>query len=105
MAPSLWEGKPYRQSAPTDMSIMVLVSRPDFIGPFSCYNLSMNEDILKRLDEQDKKLTAVLESSEKMRKYFLWTLIISVAVIILPMIGMVFVLPSFFDSLALPAGF
>ena len=64
----------------------------------------MNEDILKRLDEQDKNLTAMLESSEKMRKYFFWTLIISVAVIILPLVGMVFVLPSFFDSLILSAG-
>lgn len=65
----------------------------------------MNEDILKRLDEQDKKLSAILESSEKMRKYFMWTLIISVAVIVLPLIGMMFVLPSFFNSLMLPAGF
>lgn len=65
----------------------------------------MNEDILKRLDEHDRKLNAIFQSSEKMRKYFLWTLIISVAVIVLPLIGMVFVLPSFFNSLTLPAGF
>jgi len=65
----------------------------------------MEQDILKKMDEQDKKLGAILESSEKMRKYFLWTLIISVAVIVLPLIGLVFVLPSFFNSLMLPAGF
>jgi hypothetical protein len=65
----------------------------------------MNEDILKRLDEQDKKLDAIFVSSEKMRRYFLWTLIISVAVIVLPLIGMMFVLPSFFAGLNLPAGF
>jgi uncharacterized membrane protein YjjP (DUF1212 family) len=64
----------------------------------------MNEDILKKLEEQDKKIDAIFESSEKMRKYFLWTMIISVAVIVLPLIGMVFVLPSFFDSLVIPAG-
>ncbi len=64
----------------------------------------MNEDILKKLDEQGKKLEAIFQSSEKMRKYFMWTLIISVAVIILPMIGLVFVLPNFFNSLTLPAG-
>ncbi|MBI2476433.1 MAG: hypothetical protein HYV67_04300 [Candidatus Taylorbacteria bacterium] len=64
----------------------------------------MDNDILKRLDEQDKKLEAIFQSSEKMRKYFLWTLIISVAVILLPMIGLVFVLPSFFNNLTLPAG-
>jgi len=65
----------------------------------------MNEDILKRLDEQDKKLDAIFQSGEKMRKYFFWTLIISLAVIVLPLIGLVFVLPSFFNSLTLPAGF
>jgi len=64
----------------------------------------MNEDILKRLDEQDKKLDEIFASSEKMRKYFFWTMIISVAVIVLPLIGMVFVLPSFFDGLNLPPG-
>lgn len=64
----------------------------------------MDNDILKRLDEQDKKLDAIFQSSEKMRKYFLWTLIITVAAIVLPMIGLVFVLPSFLNSLTLPAG-
>lgn len=65
----------------------------------------MESDILKKLDEQDNKLSAILESSEKTRKYFMWTLIISVAVIVFPLIGMMFVLPSFFDSLVLPEGF
>jgi hypothetical protein len=48
----------------------------------------MENEILKKLAEQDIKLNAIYESSEKMRKYFLWTLIISVAVIVLPMIGL-----------------
>ncbi len=64
----------------------------------------MDNDVLKKLDEQDKKLDAIFQSSEKMRKYFLWTIIISVAVIILPLIGLVFALPSFFNSLTIPAG-
>lgn len=69
-----------------------------------CYTFTMENDILKRLEEQDKKLSVILESVEKSRKYFLWTLIISVAVIVLPLLGLVFVLPSFFSSLALPSG-
>ncbi|MSU55538.1 MAG: hypothetical protein EXS46_03325 [Candidatus Taylorbacteria bacterium] len=64
----------------------------------------MNEDILKRLDEQDKKLDAIFASAEKMRKYFLWTMWISVAVVVFPLIGLVFALPSFFDGLAIPLG-
>lgn len=65
----------------------------------------MESDVLKKLEEQDKKLNVIFESAEKMRKYFLWTLWISVAVIVLPLIGMMFVLPSFLDSLVLPVGF
>lgn len=45
--------------------------------------------------EQDKKLDEIFKSAEKMRKYFKWTLIISVAVIIFPLIGLLFVIPQF----------
>ena len=55
----------------------------------------MNEDILKKLEEQDTKLEEIRRSVEKMRKYFLWTLIISIAVVLLPLIGLAFVIPNF----------
>jgi len=55
----------------------------------------MEEDILQKIAEQDKKLEEIYRSVEKMRKYFLWTLIITVALIILPLIGLMFVLPKF----------
>lgn len=64
----------------------------------------MDNDVLKKLEEQDRKLDAIFASSEKMRKYFLWTLIISVAVIVLPLVGLMFALPSFLGSLILPTG-
>ena len=67
--------------------------------------LPMNEEILNKLAEQNAKLDVILRSSEQMRKYFLWTMIISISVIVLPLIGLVFALPSFFDSLTLPSGF
>ncbi|MDD4990555.1 MAG: hypothetical protein PHW31_04625 [Candidatus Pacebacteria bacterium] len=52
-------------------------------------------EILQKLAEQDKKIDAVYQSVEKTRKYFLLTLIISVAVIILPLIGILFMMPNF----------
>ena len=55
----------------------------------------MEEDILKKIEEQEKKLDEIYRSVEKMRKYFLWTLVITVAVIILPLIGIVILLPQF----------
>ena len=58
----------------------------------------MEEQILKKIEEQDRKLDEILKSSEKMRKYFLWTLIVTVGVIVIPLILMAFVLPSFLSS-------
>lgn len=55
--------------------------------------------IIQKLEEQDKKLDAIYHSSEKMRQYFLWTLIISVVVIVLPLLGLIVVLPQFLSTL------
>ncbi|MBU2579295.1 hypothetical protein KKA09_04255 [Patescibacteria group bacterium] len=52
-------------------------------------------DILKKLEEQEAKINAIYQSVEKTRKYFLATLIISVAFIIFPLIALIFVIPSF----------
>lgn len=55
----------------------------------------MEEELLKKIEAQDKKLEDIYRSVEKMRKYFLWTLIISVVVIVLPLVGLIFAIPSF----------
>lgn len=55
----------------------------------------MEEEIKKRLDDQDELLTKIHISVEKTRKYFLWTLIVSVAFFVLPLIGLLFVIPKF----------
>jgi len=55
----------------------------------------MEEETKKRLDTQDELLQKIYTSVEKTRKYFLWTLIISLAFFILPLIGMLFVIPKF----------
>ncbi len=52
-------------------------------------------EILQKLIEQDKKIEAIYQSVEKTRKYFLLTLIISVVVVVLPLIGILFMLPNF----------
>ncbi len=54
----------------------------------------MDQQILQKLEGQEKKIDQMYISIEKMRKYFLWTLIITIAVIVLPLIGMFFVLPE-----------
>jgi type II secretory pathway component PulF len=57
----------------------------------------MDQEILQKFDEQQKKLEQVYQSVKRMRKYFLWTLIISVVVIVLPLIGLLLVIPQFFS--------
>ncbi len=64
----------------------------------------MENEVLERLKRSEEKIDAVYKSVEKMRKYFLWTLIISVAVIVLPLIGLLFVLPSFVSTITASYG-
>jgi len=61
----------------------------------------MEEEILKKIEAQDKKLDEIYRSIETMRKYFLWTLIITVVMILLPLIGLALVIPAFLQSLNL----
>ncbi len=54
-----------------------------------------NEMELKRLEE---KIDAIWVSVEKTRKYFLATMILTIAVFVLPLIGLIFVIPSMIAS-------
>ncbi len=48
-----------------------------------------------KIEILEKKVEELQRSVNRINKIFLWTLIISVALIILPLIGLLFVLPSF----------
>lgn len=61
----------------------------------------MEPELSKRIDDIEKKIDAVYKSAEKTRKYFLWTLIISIAVIILPLIALIFLIPYFLKTINL----
>jgi hypothetical protein len=58
----------------------------------------MEEEILKKIESQDKKLEDIYRSVEKTRKYFLWTLIITVALFVLPLVGLLFAIPKFLSA-------
>ena len=51
-----------------------------------------------KLDEQAVKLDEIYRSVEKLRKYFKWTMIITIIVVVLPLIGLVFALPAFLNN-------
>ena len=55
----------------------------------------MDPETKIKLIELDEKIDKIYKSVEKTRKYFLWTGIITVALFVLPLIGILFVAPSF----------
>jgi hypothetical protein len=58
--------------------------------------MELNTD--QKLDEINKKVEAVYVSVEKTRKYFKWTMIITIALFIIPLIALMFVIPSFMTN-------
>ena len=59
----------------------------------------MDENLKQRLDTQDEFLAKIYKSTEKTRKYFLWTLIISLVLFVLPLIGLMFAIPTMVNTL------
>ena len=53
------------------------------------------EKILQKLEEHDAKLNAIYKSVEQTRKIFLATVIMSVVTFVLPLIGLIFIIPWF----------
>ena len=60
----------------------------------------MDPQLEQKLAEQDKKLDQIYASVEKMRKYFLWTMIITIATIVLPLIALAFAIPFLLNTLS-----
>jgi uncharacterized membrane-anchored protein len=58
----------------------------------------MEPNTQAKLDELEKKIDAIYVSVEKTRNYYKWTMIITVALFILPLIGLVFAIPSFMTN-------
>ena len=58
----------------------------------------MEEEILKKLAEQDVKIEAIYQSVEKTRKYFRAIIWITILAVVLPMIGLAFAIPSFLSN-------
>lgn len=59
----------------------------------------MDKELADRLTALEQKTDAIHRSVEKTRKYFLWTLIISIGVVVLPLIGLVFAIPQFLKTI------
>ncbi len=58
----------------------------------------MDPELSTRLTALEQKVDALGASLEKIRKYFLWTGIISVVLFILPILGILALIPSVMSS-------
>ncbi len=58
----------------------------------------MEPTIQKELQDQRVMIEKIYISVEKTRKYFLWTMIVTLVTFILPLIILGFVLPSFLGT-------
>lgn len=59
----------------------------------------MDPELQQRLTTLEQKIDATYAAANKTRKYLLWTMIISIAVIVLPLLGLVFAIPKFIGTL------
>jgi hypothetical protein len=58
----------------------------------------MDEETKQRLAALEQKIDAIYRTTERTRKYLLWTLVITVVVVVLPALGLVFAIPSFIST-------
>ena len=58
----------------------------------------MEEQILQKIEEQNKKIDDLLQTVNKLRRYFLAIIWITVILFVLPLIAAVFVVPAFLDT-------
>ncbi len=60
--------------------------------------IDMENEILTRLQAQDQKLDAIYISVEKTRKYFQLIMWVTLATVLLPLLGLLFAIPMFMSS-------
>lgn len=58
----------------------------------------MENEILTRLQTQDQKLDAIYTSVEKTRKYFQLIMWVTLATVLLPLVGLIIGIPLFLNS-------
>lgn len=52
----------------------------------------------ERIAQLEAKIDAIYVSVEKTRKYLLWTMIVTLVLVVLPALGLVFAIPSFIST-------
>jgi len=58
----------------------------------------VDNELAKRLAVIEAKVDAVFVSAELTRKYFFWTMVVTIVIVVLPVIGLLFVIPTFMNN-------
>jgi ABC-type uncharacterized transport system involved in gliding motility auxiliary subunit len=64
----------------------------------------IDPELLAKLEEINAKADKAYRAAEAVRRYLFWTGVITAALIIIPAIGLVFVIPQFLNSYAAVLG-
>ncbi len=84
-----------------------MTKKPPFWAVFLWYTLAilntinskyMEDEVLKKFEEQGRALDKIWKSVEKTRKYFMWTLIITVVTFVLPFILFLIFIPQIIST-------
>jgi hypothetical protein len=59
----------------------------------------MDTELKNRLDILEQKVDTINKNIKTIKNVFMWTFILTIAVIVLPLIGMIFVIPQFISSI------
>mgnify|MGYP000173131916 FL=1 len=58
------------------------------------------DELLRRLEALDAKLTATQAAVERMRRYMLWTLIFNLVVFLLPLLALIIAVPMLLNAMS-----
>jgi len=58
----------------------------------------IDPELAAKLNEIGAKADQAYQAAEKVRKYLFWTGVVTIALIVLPLIGLAFAIPSFVSS-------
>jgi hypothetical protein len=58
----------------------------------------IDPELLAKLNEIEEKVEKAYQSADKARKYLFWTGVVTIALFVLPLIGLVFAIPAFINN-------
>lgn len=58
----------------------------------------MEQELIQRLAKLEEQTSAIFVSVEKTRKYFFWTMVLTLVFFVVPLIGLFFAVPMFLSS-------